>query len=286
MRREEAAVSQVATGWRTRRTLSTSLFYVVAIAYAGITLIPFLWSIYTSLKPTSEVFQSIVPLNTLTLSNYRYIVTQFPFTRWLLNSFIVATIVTIGNLFVNTLAGYAFARLRFPARGFLFYCFLAVMMIPGQVLLVPIYILLASLGWVNTYQGLTIPFLLTPFMIFLSRQFFLGMPKELEEAARLDGVGHFGIFFRIHLPLARPLLAAQTILTFQGNWNSFLWPLLLESSQNMYTLPVGLNSFYGQYNAYWNSVLAGSILLSIPMILVFLIFQRQFVRGIATTGIR
>ncbi len=260
--------------------------YLVACVYAVITLVPYLWSVYTSLKPTSEVFSVFVPFRTLTLHNYTYIIQQFPFGRWLFNSFLVALIVTLGNLVVNTLAGYAFARLRFPGRGLLFYCFLAIMMIPGQVLLVPIYILLARLGWIDTYQGLTVPFLMSPFMIFLSRQFFLGMPKELEEAGRIDGLSHWGIFFRIYLPLSVPLLSAQTILTFQGNWNSFLWPLLLETQQDMYTLPVGLNSFYGQYDAYWNSVLAGSILLTLPMVIVFLIFQKQFVRGIATSGMK
>jgi multiple sugar transport system permease protein len=259
---------------------------VIAILYSFVTLTPFLWSVYTSLKPTSEVFNTFVPFSHLTFASYSHILHNFPFTRWLFNSFLVALIVTVGNMIVNTLAGYAFARLRFPLRGVLFYVFLAMIMIPPQVLLVPIYILLAKLGWINTYQGLTVPFLMTPFMIFLARQFFLGLPKDLEEAARIDGLSHWGIFFRIFLPLSRPLLAAQTILTFQGNWNSFLWPVLLETSQDMYTLPVGLNSFYGQYSAYWNSVMAGVLLLTLPMIIVFLIFQKQFVKGISTTGLK
>ncbi|UOF92394.1 carbohydrate ABC transporter permease [Fodinisporobacter ferrooxydans] len=260
--------------------------YTVAIFYSILTLIPYVWSIYTSLKPTSEVFHMWTPLSKLSFSSYRYILGNFPFGRWLLNSMIVAVIVTIGNLIVNTLAGYAFARFKFPLRGVLFYVFLATMMIPGQVLLVPIYMLLANLGWINTYQGLTIPFLMSPFMIFLARQFFLGLPKELEEAAEVDGLGKWGTFFKIFLPLSRPLMATQVIFTFQGNWNAFLWPVLLTTGQHMYTLPVGLNSFYGQYNAYWNSVLAGVIMLTLPMILIFLIFQKQFVKGISTTGIK
>ncbi|ACV57955.1 carbohydrate ABC transporter permease [Alicyclobacillus acidocaldarius] len=260
--------------------------YVIAVIYAAISLVPFLWSIYTSVKPTSEVFQLFVPWRTLTLSSYTSILQNFPFGRWFLNSAIVAFIVTVGNLVVNTFAGYAFARLRFPGRGFLFYVFLGVMMIPGQVVLVPIYMLLARLGWIDTYVGLTVPFLLSSTMVFLSRQFFLGIPKELEEAARIDGIGYFGMFFRIMLPLARPLLAAQTILTFQGNWNSFLWPLLIGQTTNMYTLPVGLNSFYGQYNAYWNSVMAGMVLLTVPMMVVFIIFQRQFIQGVSQAGLK
>lgn len=260
--------------------------YVVAIFYSCLTMIPFLWSIYTSLKPTNEVFNFWTPLNKLSFQSYSNILANFPFVRWLLNSLVVAIIVTIGNLIVNTFAGYAFARFKFPFRGILFYVFLAIMMIPGQVLLVPLYMLLAHLGWIDTYQGLTIPFLMSPFMIFLARQFFLGIPKELEEAAEMDGLGSWGIFIKIFLPLSRPLLATQIIFTFQGNWNSFLWPVLLSTSQDMYTLPVGLNSFYGQYNAYWNSVLAGVIMLTLPMIIIFLIFQKQFVKGISTSGIK
>lgn len=267
-------------------TRNSKALYGVAIFYSLVTLIPFLWSVYTSLKPTSQVFNLWTPLHELNFTSYKYILNNFPFVRWLLNSVLVAVIVTAGNIVVNTLAGYAFARLRFPLRGILFYVFLAIMMIPTQVVLVPIYMLLANLGWIDTYQGLTIPFLMSPFMIFLARQFFLGLPEELAEAARVDGLGHWGIFFKVFLPLSRPLMATQVIFTFQGNWNSFLWPTLLQTSSTMYTLPVGLNSFYGQYNAYWNSVLAGVLMLTLPMIIIFLIFQKQFIRGISTTGIK
>lgn len=271
---------------KSKVSIGKVFFYVAAIAYAVIALGPFLWSLYTSLKPTSQVFNMWAPINQLNFHSYQNILTQFPFGRWFFNSVVVALIVTIGNLVVNTLAGYAFARLKFPLRGLIFYTFLGIMMIPGQVVLVPIYMLLAQWGWINSFQGLTIPFLMSPFMIFLARQFFLGMPKDLEEAGRIDGLSHWGVFFRIFLPLAGPMLSAQTIFTFQGNWNSFLWPVLLETQQNMYTLPVGLNSFYNQYNAFWNSVLAGDIMLTLPMIIVFVVFQRHFVRGIATTGIK
>ncbi|GMA58455.1 carbohydrate ABC transporter membrane protein 2 (CUT1 family) [Alicyclobacillus sacchari] len=276
------AIHERGTKWRRARIG----LYVVATAYALVSLLPFIWSLYTSLKPTSEVFQLLVPWHTLTVSSYASILHDFPFARWFVNSLVVAVIVTVGNLVVNTFAGYAFARLKFPLRGFLFYLFLGIMMIPGQVVLVPIYIILVNLGWINSYAGLTIPFLLSSTMVFLSRQFFLGIPKELEEAARIDGVGHWGMFFRIMLPLSKPLLAAQTILTFQGNWNSFLWPLLIGQTTSMYTLPVGLNSFYGQYNAYWNSVMAGMLLLTVPMMIIFVIFQRQFVQGVASAGLK
>jgi multiple sugar transport system permease protein len=160
------------------------------------------------------------------------------------------------------------------------------MMVPGQVILVPMYILLSNLGWINTYAGLTVPFLVQSFGIFLMRQFFLSIPRELEEAAFLDGLSRWGTFWRIVMPLAKPALAAQTIFMFMGNWNSFMWPNLLASTDDMYTLPVGLNTLYGEYDAFWNNILAGAMFMTIPVIIVFIIFQRHFIKGISTTGIK
>ena len=262
------------------------LFYTVVVGYAVITLGPFIWSIITSLKPTSELNTFAVNIKHLTLDNYKMIITKFPFLRRFINSAIVAVIVTLGNILFNSMAGYALARINFPGRNLLFMVVLALMMVPGQVVMVPTYILLSKLGWVNTYMGLTIPFLTSNFGIFLMRQFFLSLPKELEEAATIDGLSRFGIFFKIVLPLSKPALATQFIFMFTGNWNSFLWPSLLTSSDDMYTLPVGLNSFYGQYYQFWNQVMAGAILLTLPTILIFLIFQRYFVKGISTTGLK
>jgi len=182
------------------------------------------------------------------------------------------------------MAGYALARIDFPGKKTMFLGILAMMMIPGQVVMVPTYMVLSKLGWVNTYKGLTIPFLTSMFGVFLMRQFFLSVPKSLEEAAAIDGLGRFGTFFRIIMPTATTALTTQFILMFTGNWNSFLWPNLLTASEEMYTLPVGLNSFYGQYFQMWDQVLAGAMLLSLPMILVFLIFQKNFIKGIASTG--
>ncbi|MDI3310819.1 MAG: carbohydrate ABC transporter permease [Thermoanaerobacterium sp.] len=260
--------------------------YSVAIVYAAITLGPFIWSIITSLKPTSEIDSLSVNLKNLTFGNYNMIISQFPFLRWFFNSLIVAIAVTFGNLLFNSMAGYALARINFAGRNFIFIIVLALMMVPGQVVMVPTYILLSKLGWVNTYWGLTIPFLTSSFGIFLMRQFFLSIPKEMEEAATIDGLSRFRIFLQIVLPLSKPALTTQFIFMFTGNWNSFLWPSLLTSSDNMYTLPVGLNSFYGQYYQFWNQVMAGAILLTLPMILIFLVFQKQFVKGISTTGLK
>ncbi|MBU3188031.1 carbohydrate ABC transporter permease [Clostridium bowmanii] len=260
------------------------LFYIILISYAVITLGPFLWSFIISLKPSSEVNKFTVDFSTLSFKNYKFIFANFPFSRWMLNSIIVALVCTLGNLLFNSMAGYALARINFPGKKSIFLAMLGMMMIPGQVVMVPTYMLLSKLGWINTYKGLTIPFLTSMFGIFLMRQFFLSIPKSLEEAAAIDGLGRFGTFFRIIMPTATAALTTQFILMFTGNWNSFLWPSLLAASEDMYTLPVGLNSFYGQYFQLWDQVLAGAMLLSLPMILVFLIFQKNFIKGIASTG--
>jgi multiple sugar transport system permease protein len=262
------------------------ILYFFAISFAIITLGPFVWSIITSFKPASEVGTFKVNFSTLTLENYSLIFNEFPFARWAFNSLIVAAIVTIGSIIVNSMAGYALARLEFPGKKIMYILVLAMMMVPGQVVLVPTYMLLTKLGWINSYKGLTIPYIFSLFNIFLMRQFFLSIPRSLEEAALIDGMGRFGIFFKIVLPISKPALSTQFILTFMGNWNSFLIPSLIATSDQMYTLPVGLNSFYGQYYQFWNQVLAGVMILSIPTILIFLIFQKNFIKGITTSGMK
>lgn len=262
------------------------IFYIIVIIYAAIAISPFIWGVITSLKPTSEVNNLFINFSTLSIKNYIFLWNKFPFARWALNSFIVAFAVTAGNLLINSMAGYALARIDFPGKKILFTLILAIMMVPGQVVMVPIFMLLSKLNMVNTYAGLTIPFLFSCFNTFLMRQFFLGIPKSIEESAQIDGLGRFGIFFRIVFPISGPAVSTQLILTFTGNWNSFMWPSLLAASTEMFTLPVGLNSFYGQYTAYWDQILAGVMILSIPSILIFLIFQKNFIRGISTTGIK
>ncbi|ERI92192.1 ABC transporter, permease protein [Clostridiales bacterium oral taxon 876 str. F0540] len=262
------------------------ILYVLAILYAVIALGPFIWTLITSFKPASETAKMTVDVSKLTVANYTYIWTKFPFLRWTLNSIIVAAIVTSCNILINSMAGYALARLDFPGKKLIFLLILAMMMVPGQVVMVPTYMLLSKFGWVDSFKGLTIPFLYSLFNIFLMRQFFLSIPKSLEEAALIDGMGRFRIFFKIAMPLAGPALSTQFILTFAGNWNSFLWPSLLASTPEHYTLPVGLNSFYGQYFSLWNQVTAGVMILTIPTIILFLIFQKNFIKGIATSGLK
>lgn len=260
------------------------LFYLIVIGYAFITLGPYVWSAITSLKPTSEVNSFSINFKTLSFKNYIFVFKNFPFLRWTINSIVVAAVVTCGNLVFNSMAGYALARINFPGKNVLFLAILGMMMIPGQVVMVPTYILLSKLRLINTYRGMTIPFLTSLFGIFLMRQFFLSIPKEIEEAAELDGLNRLGTFFRIIMPMSKTAMSTQFILMFTGNWNSFLWPSLLALSPEMYTLPVGLNSFYGQYFQASDQVMAGVMILSLPSILIFFLLQKNFVKGLTNSG--
>ena len=266
---------------------SASLLYVVLIAYTVITLLPFAWAFSASFKSLAEIAAgglNLLPEH-LTLKNYQTIFTQEPlFSRWLMNSAIAAISVTLLNLLFNSMAGYALARIRFPGNQFWFFLILAVLMVPGQITLLPKFLILKSLGWLNTYQGLIVPSAVNATFIFMMRQFFINFPKELEEAAALDGLGRFGTFFQIVLPLAKPALAAQTIFVFMGSWNEFLMPLVILSDPEMFTLPLGLNAFKGQYISYWNYIMAASMIFTLPALAVYAFFNRYFIQGVAFTG--
>ena len=265
----------------------TSLLYFVLITYTLITLLPFAWAFSTSFKSLAEISAgglSLLPKN-FTLANYQTIFVQEPlFGRWLMNSAIVAICITLLNLLFNSMAGYALARIQFPGNQVWFFLILAILMVPGQVTLLPKFLILKSLGWLNTYQGLIVPSAVNATFIFMMRQFFLNFPKELEEAAALDGLGRFGTFFQIVLPLAKPALAAQTIFVFMGSWNEFLMPLVILSDPEMFTLPLGLNAFKGQYVSYWNYIMAASMIFTLPALAVYAFFNRYFIQGVAFTG--
>ncbi|EKQ71221.1 carbohydrate ABC transporter membrane protein 2, CUT1 family [Leptolyngbyaceae cyanobacterium JSC-12] len=265
----------------------TSVFYLLLIGYAVITLVPFAWALSASFKPLSEIAAggvNFIP-QTFTLDNYRTIFVQEPlFGRWLFNSAIAAILVTVLNLLFNSMAGYALARIQFPGNRLWFFIILVALMVPGQITLLPKFLILKSLGWLNTYQGLIIPTAINATFIFMMRQFFLNFPKELEEAAALDGLGRFETFFRVVLPLAKPALAAQTIFVFMGSWNEFLLPLVIMSDPEMFTLPLGLNAFKGQYISYWNYIMAASIIFTLPALAIYVFFNRYFIQGITYTG--
>ncbi|TJY42653.1 carbohydrate ABC transporter permease [Cohnella pontilimi] len=260
-----------------RYTLLTlcSLFFVVPFGYA----------IYTSLLSKADIGK-LVSISRLTLSNYSDILLNSDIRIWYMNSIIVTLGILVGNLLINTTAAYSLARLKYPGRGVVFFLIVGMMMVPYQVTIIPIYSMIVKLGWLNSYEGLILPFLFQGFLVFLMRQFFLSIPKELEEAAEVDGVTKIGTFFRIILPLSKGAIGTQIIFSFTGTWNSFVWPVTLVNDSRWYVLTVGLNTLKNRYFEWPNLTMTGVVLLTLPIIIVFLIFQRNLVQSIATTGLK
>ena len=263
------------------------LLYLVLALYAVFTLIPFLWAFSASFKPLSEIVggePNFFPRH-FTLDNYKQIFLQEPlFFRWLLNSVIVATSITVANLLFNSMAGYALARLNFTGRRFWFLLILAVLAVPVQVTLIPTFLILKAFGWLNSYEGMIVPGMVNATFIFMMRQFFVNFPRELEEAAALDGLTTFGIFRHIVLPLAKPALAAQAIFVFMNSWNNFLLPVVILFDPEMFTLPLGLNTFKGQYISYWNYIMAASMVFTLPVLIIYSFFNRYFIQSVKFTG--
>jgi multiple sugar transport system permease protein len=249
-------------------------------------VLPFLWMILTSLKTYAEsihVPPVFIP-EEFKWGNYKEVFGLLPFLKFLYNTIIITVLRTAGQLFLCSLAAYAFARIEFPGRNFLFLLALTVLMVPGQVFLLPQYMIMVKLGWLNSLQAVIVPGLFSAFGTFLLRQFFMGLPKELEEAARLDGCNHFQIYWRIMLPLAKPGLIALGIFTTLWSWNELMWPMIVNSSPESMTLSVGLSSLQGQYLTNYPILMAGSFLAILPMLILFIFLQKQFIEGIAVTG--
>ena len=250
---------------------------------------PFVWMALSSVKAEGEIRR--VPPTWLpeapTLDNFRELFDRLDFAQFFTNSLVVAIVVTLGNLVFCSMLGYALAKFEFAGRKVLFWLVLGTLMIPGMVTLVPLFVLVANIGLVNTYMGLILPFLAAPFGVFLMRQFFLAMPDELIDAARVDGAGEFRIFYKIVMPLAKPALAVLAILTFLGSWNSFLWPLVVATTEDKYTLPVALALYStGQNQTDYGLLLAGAVVVVVPILVLFLLLQRYFVQGVTMTGIK
>jgi multiple sugar transport system permease protein len=263
------------------------VLYTILIIYAVATLIPFLWALSSSFKTLEEIVSgsiNFIPKN-FTLDNYKQIfIKEELFPRWMFNSVFISVTGTLLNLLFNSMAGYALARLSFPGKKTLFIIILAVLMVPAQVTMIPNYLILKEIGWLNSYQGMIIPSAINATFIFMMRQFFINFPKELEEAATMDGLGRIGIFFKIVLPLAKPALAAQAIFVFMGFWNDFMRPLIVMTDTEMFTLPLGLNTFKGQYISYWNFIMAASMVFTLPVLLIYGFFNKYFVKGVSMTG--
>jgi multiple sugar transport system permease protein len=299
---EAAAGTPAATGIpgrergdRIRRILAYTALFGIAVLFA----IPFLWSLSTSFRPLSETVQgfSLLPHHWTTFG-YHEVFHKYHFGRYTLNSAIIATAITLTNVFLASLGGYAFARLRFPGREVLFLLVLGTLMIPDQLRLVPIYQMLVNwvpkwvghVGWYNATftnrNGVILINLVSAASLFLMRQYFLTIPRDLEEAAKLDGAGYFKTYWKVMLPLAGPALAAVTILTFQGSWNDLFWAAVLLQDESQHTIPLGLAYFQQVYTTLWPQLMAASVAAILPILVLFVAFQRYFVAGVAASGVK
>jgi multiple sugar transport system permease protein len=264
------------------------LYIVLGLGLVAM-IMPFIWMILGAFKTDAEIRQ--YPTDFLpkepTLDNFVTLFARLDFATFFFNSVVVAVFVTLGNIVFCSMVGYALAKLEFRGKKLLFALVLSTLMVPGVVTFVPLFVLTANLGLVNSYPGLILPFLITPLGVFLMRQFMLGLPDELIEAARIDGASEWRIFLRVIMPLCGPAIATLTILTFLASWNNFLWPLVVATTEDMYTLPVALALYsVGQNAARYGLMMAGAVVVVVPVLIVFVALQRYFVQGISLTGIK
>ena len=247
---------------------------------------PILFMLTTSLKDASQVYDlKFIPVSP-SLGNYKSILADGRFARWFLNSFGIALIVTLSNVFFDSLVGYTLAKFRFRGRRLVFIAILSTLMIPTEMLVIPWYLMASSLGWTDSYWGIMFPGMMTAFGTFLMKQFFETVPDDFLEAARIDGMGELTIWWKVAMPLVTPALSALAIFTFLGNWTAFFWPLIVTTSRDLYTLPVGLSSFAVEQQVQWEMIMTGASLATIPTLLVFLFLQRYIVRGIVMAGLK
>ncbi|HTF10781.1 MAG TPA: carbohydrate ABC transporter permease [Asanoa sp.] len=276
-------------GVRGRDRVAKAVLYAILSVGLLVVVGPFVWMALSSLKPEGEI-RSVPPTwlpETWTLDNFRDLFSRLDFPLYFFNSAFVALAVTAGNLLFCSLVGYALAKLHYPGKRVLFLAVLGMLMVPGMVTFVPQFVLVSNMGLTNSYAGLILPFLVGPFGVFLMRQFLQSIPDDLIEAARVDGAGEMRIFWRVVLPLCRPALATLGILTFLASWNNFLWPLVVASTEDKYTLPVALALYsIGQNRTDFGLLLAGAVVVVLPVLIVFVLLQRHFMRGIATTGLK
>jgi multiple sugar transport system permease protein len=274
---------------RSRRLPGYVIAYIILVLGVIVSLFPYLLALITALKPPNQIFSSsawTLP-QPVTFQNFIDVATKYNFLPYIWHTLIFAVILTIGQLIFSTLAAYAFARMEFPGREQIFWLYLATLMVPTIVTLIPLFILLRTFGLINTWAGLVIPFVLgTPFGIFLMRQFFLTIPRDLESAARIDGAGTLQILRDVILPLSRPILATLAIITFVPAWNNFLWPLIITDSDNLRVLTVGLAAFQSNFGTQWNLMMAGTFIALGPLLILFFLFQQHIVRSIHMSGFK
>ncbi len=262
---------------------TTAILFTVLL-----TLAPFGWMLSTSLKTSQSIFAmppKWIP-DQVTFEHYKYLFENIKFFNYFKNSIFVAVSIMALSMFFNSLAGFAFAKYKFPGREKIFTLLLATMMVPGQVSMMPVFLILKKLGLLNTFTGLILPAASGVFGIFLMRQFMLSIPSDLIDSARIDGCSEFRMFWNIMLPLCRPVLATLAIFTFMGVWNELLWPLIIMTDDKKYTLTVALANLNGQHNTEWGLLMAGSVVVVVPILLVFILLQKQFIKGISLTGVK
>lgn len=262
--------------------------WLLLVAGAAVMAFPLYWMFVTAIRPRKEIFSGEVNLlpSDLVWSNFSESWSKLPFTQFYINSLIICVIAVTITVFINLLCGYTFAKYEFPGRDVLFLLLISTLMIPIQVIMVPEFLIISKLGWVNSYWGVIVPRAAEAFGIFMVRQFMVSIPDELIEAARLDGAGEFTIFRRVVLPLSWPVIAVLTIFTFMWRWNDFAWPLVVLQDQASFTVPLGLSAMKGQYFTDWTGLMSMSLVSIVPILLVFIFFQRYFIQGIASTGLK
>ena len=275
-------------GQASRRRLPFSPWHLLLMPLALIFLLPLIQMVLTSFMTSADINRfppRLIP-TTLSLGGYQGLLEESQILRWLLNTMIVSTVSVVGHLVLCSLAGYGFARLKFPGRNIAFMAMVATVMVPIQLLMIPTFLMFSRLGLANTLAAAFVPWLTSAFGIFLMRQFFLSLPKELEEAAKIDGCSAFGTFVRIVLPLAKPALATLAIFTLLGSWNDLVWPLIAISDDRLYTLQVGLTTFQGTRRTQFELLMAGNVIATMPLILGFILAQRWFVASMTFSGIK
>jgi multiple sugar transport system permease protein len=247
---------------------------------------PFVFMIATSLKSSADIYDlRFIPAQP-TLENYAYLFRESRFLRWFFNSLVISAVTTLSVLFFDSLCGYVLCKFRFRGREVVFVAILSTLMIPTEMLVIPWYVMSKTMGWLDTSWGIMFPGLITGFGVFLMKQFFETVPDALIDAARIDGLSEFRIFWLIALPLVAPALSALAIFTFLGNWTAFLWPLIVTSSPGNYTVPVGLASFAGEFATEWNMIMTGAAVATLPTLAVFVLLQRYIIRGVMLSGVK
>ncbi len=273
-----------------KKFFKSTFVYLLLSAFALFFIIPFLWILSTSLKGDAQIF--VIPPQwipeTFHWENYAKVFERIPFLLYVKNSVFISVIVIIGTVLSSSIVAYSFACLNWPGKNILFIIVLATMMLPAQVIMIPVFVFFKEIGWLNTFKPLTLPAFLGggAFNIFLLRQFFLSIPRDLLDSARIDGCSEFRIYWNIVLPNAKPALATVAILTFMFSWNDFLGPLIYLSDQAKGTIALGLGMFVGQYVTEWSLLMAASMLMMLPMLIIFFVFQKYFIQGFIMSGIK